>query len=60
MMLRIVSLHKSYGDHEVLRSVSLRVDAGQIVAIAGPNGAGIIRIGNIDVLQNSLGARREF
>lgn len=38
-----VELHevsKSYGNVQALRSVSLRVEAGQVVAVLGPNGAG--------------------
>lgn len=40
MMLEIQELCASYGDLPALRNVSLKADAGQIVALIGPNGAG--------------------
>ena len=33
-------LHKSYGTHEVLRGVDLRVEPGQVLGLLGRNGAG--------------------
>lgn len=39
-MLEIQSLCASYGDLPALRDVSLKADAGKIVALIGPNGAG--------------------
>ena len=33
-------IHKSYGTHEVLRGVDLRVEPGQILGLLGRNGAG--------------------
>ena len=39
-MLEVDDLRAGYGDHEILRGVHLRADAGEIVAIIGPNGAG--------------------
>lgn len=39
-MLEVTDVHTAYGAIEVLRGVSLHVDAGEIVALIGSNGAG--------------------
>src|SRR3954454_24237798 len=39
-LLTVAGLHKSFGDHEVLRSIDLEVRAGQGVAVIGPSGSG--------------------
>jgi lipopolysaccharide export system ATP-binding protein len=38
--LRATSLKKRYRSREVLRDVSVQVDAGEVVGLLGPNGAG--------------------
>src|ERR1700692_1761940 len=38
--LIVEDLHKKYGDHEVLKGVSLRAKAGDVVSIIGSSGSG--------------------
>jgi len=40
MLLDVRELHAGYGELEVLRGISLHVEAGEMVAVLGPNGAG--------------------
>ena len=40
LALTIRDLHKSFGDHEVLRGIDLHIPAGQFVAIVGRSGCG--------------------
>ena len=39
-MLEVSDIHKSFGEREVLKGVSLSVDKGSVVAILGPSGSG--------------------
>jgi len=39
-VIRIEDLHKSFGEHEVLRGVNAQVKVGQVVCIIGPSGSG--------------------
>ncbi|MFI3272342.1 MAG: amino acid ABC transporter ATP-binding protein [Pseudomonadota bacterium] len=39
-MIEIKKLHKSYGDHHVLRGIDLTINTGEVVVIIGPSGSG--------------------
>lgn len=39
-MIEAVDIHKRYGELEVLRGISLSVEAGEVVVIIGPSGSG--------------------
>jgi ABC-type polar amino acid transport system ATPase subunit len=39
-ILKITSLHKSFGDNEVLKGIDLNVTKGQLVFMIGPSGSG--------------------
>ncbi|MDO4523293.1 MAG: amino acid ABC transporter ATP-binding protein [Eubacteriales bacterium] len=39
-MLEVKDIHKKFGDHEILKGVSLNVEKGDIIVILGPSGSG--------------------
>lgn len=39
-IIRIVDLHKSFGELHVLKGVNLTVDRGEVISIIGPSGSG--------------------
>ena len=39
-MLKIVDIHKSFGDLKVLNGIDLQVDKGDVISIIGPSGSG--------------------
>lgn len=39
-MIEVKGLHKSFGKHEVLKGIDLRVEKGEVVVIIGPSGSG--------------------
>lgn len=38
--LKVIELHKTYGDHQVLKGVSLEAKAGDVISIIGSSGSG--------------------
>ncbi len=38
--LTIEGLHKSYGEHEVLKGVSLKAKTGDVISLIGASGSG--------------------
>ncbi|MBF0468299.1 MAG: amino acid ABC transporter ATP-binding protein [Desulfamplus sp.] len=39
-MIKIINLHKSYGDLEVIKGIDLDIKSGEVVCIIGPSGSG--------------------
>jgi polar amino acid transport system ATP-binding protein len=39
-LIDIRGIHKSYGDHEVLRNIDFQVEASQVIVVIGPSGSG--------------------
>ncbi|MFL4476499.1 amino acid ABC transporter ATP-binding protein [Paeniglutamicibacter sp. MACA_103] len=39
-LLRVAGLQKSFGDHQVLRSIDMQIGKGQVLALIGPSGSG--------------------
>src|SRR5437867_19701 len=39
-VVELVSLHKKFGDHDVLKGIDLLVEAGEVVVVIGPSGSG--------------------
>ena len=40
MILEMSNIQKSFGEHEVLKDISISVDQGEVVSIIGPSGSG--------------------
>ena len=40
IVLEITDVHKSFGDLEVLKEISLDVERGEVVVVIGPSGSG--------------------
>lgn len=60
-MLRVSGIQKSFGDNEVLKSVDLEVNKGDVVVILGPSGSGkttFLRC--LNFLEHADGGRLEF
>ena len=39
-MIEVRNLGKTFGDHEVLKDISLTVHKGEVISIIGPSGCG--------------------
>ena len=40
VLLKIQDLHKSFGDHEVLKGINIEIKKGEVVVIIGASGSG--------------------
>jgi putative lysine transport system ATP-binding protein len=61
MILQVQNLHKSFGDHEVLKDINLDVHKGEVLSIIGASGSGkstLLR--NINLLEQPTGGDIRF
>ncbi|TQL04648.1 amino acid ABC transporter ATP-binding protein [Cellulomonas sp. SLBN-39] len=59
-VVHVEGLRKSFGTHEVLRGIDLRIDAGEVVCLVGPSGSGkstLLRC--VNLLEQPTGGRVE-
>lgn len=59
MKLELKNVHKSYGDHHVLKGVTLKAEGGRAMGLLGRNGSGkttMIR-GIMDVFDYDIGEK---
>lgn len=40
MIIQVKDIHKSYGDHEVLKGISTNIEEKEVVSVIGPSGSG--------------------
>ena len=40
VLIEVRNLEKSFGDHQVLKDISLDVHKGEVISIIGPSGCG--------------------
>ncbi|MGN0484061.1 MAG: amino acid ABC transporter ATP-binding protein [Lachnospiraceae bacterium] len=40
VLLEVKNLHKSFGDHEVLKGIDITIRKGEVIAVIGPSGCG--------------------
>ncbi len=40
VMIEVQDLHKSFGEHEVLKGISVTIREGEVIAVIGPSGCG--------------------
>ena len=51
-ILSVSGLHKSFGEHEVLKGISFALEQGETLAVIGPSGSGkstILRLSLIHI-----------
>lgn len=53
-VIEVKNLKKSYGKHQVLKGINMRVERGTMLALLGPNGAG--KTTTVRILSTLLGA----
>lgn len=39
-MIKVENLHKSFGDHEVLKGIDCEIQSSEVVCVIGPSGSG--------------------
>ncbi len=52
--LTVENLHKSYGDHEVLKGASLNAKAGDVISLIGASGSGKSTFCAVSIFWKSL------
>ena len=52
--VEVQDLHKSYGDVDAVRGVSFTVEAGEIVAVLGPNGAAVSPVWHLNKMLEAV------
>ena len=55
VLIEVRNLEKSFGDHQVLKDISLDVHKGEVISIIGPSGCGKDPKTDVDLLRRKIG-----